>query len=339
MAVPRKVYWGVLGTAKIAREKVIPAMQQGDRCEIVAIASRELEKALRVAEALGVPRHYGSYQELLEDPEIEAVYIPLPNHLHLPWTRRAAEAGKHILCEKPLALSAAEAAEILRIQKKTGVLIQEAFMIKTHPQWQQAIDWIHQGRLGQLKAMHCNFSYENPDPENIRNVPEFGGGGLMDIGCYAVFAARWAFQSEPTRVFSVLEFDPEMHVDRLASAILEFPTGHATFTVGTQMLLSQSVTFVGTRGGLQIEIPFNAPPDRPCRIFWTDQAALGSWEKEIQVESCDQFTIQGDRFSTAVLGEREPAVPLEFSVQNMAVIEAIQQASGPSGPPLTGLHR
>src|SRR5208283_3768124 len=218
----RKVRWGVLGAARIAVEKVIPAMQRGACSEIAAIASRDLAKARQAAAALGIPKAYGSYEELLADPEIEAVYNPLPNHLHVPWSVRCAEAGKHVLCEKPLALDAAEARQLLAAQIRTGVKMGEAFMVRTHPQWVRARELVRAGRIGELRAAMGFFSYFNRDAANIRNVRAWGGGGLYDIGCYPIHTARFIFGAEPRRAMALVERDPEMGTDRLASGMLEF---------------------------------------------------------------------------------------------------------------------
>jgi predicted dehydrogenase len=324
----RKVRWGVLGAAHIAVKKVIPAMQRGEWCDMAAIASRDLAKARLAADALGVPKAYGSYEELLADPEIEAVYNPLPNHLHVPWSVRAAEAGKHVLCEKPLALTAAEARELLQARIRTGVQIGEAFMVRTHPQWVRTRELVRSGRIGALRAAMGFFSYFNRDPANIRNVRAWGGGGLFDIGCYPIHTARFIFGEEPRRVMALLERDPEMAIDRLVSGILDFPSGQAVFTCSTQLVPYQRMQFFGTRGRIEIEIPFNAPPDRPCRLFVDDGTDL--FGAGIQTETfpvCDQYTIQGDLFSRAVRGEGEVPVPLEDAVRNMSVIDALFQSA------------
>src|ERR1035438_4934276 len=222
MAKQGKVKWGVLGAASIAVRKVIPGMQAGQHSEVLAIASRDLEKGRKAAEKLGIAKTYGSYEELLADAEIEAVYVPLPNHLHVPWSIKAAEAGKHVLCEKPLSLSVAEAKTLLAVRDRTGVKIGEAFMVKTHPQWLRTRELIRAGRIGELKAVLGAFSYFNRDVANVRNVVEWGGGGIMDIGCYPIVTSRFIFGDEPTRVSALVERDPEFKTDRLASALLDF---------------------------------------------------------------------------------------------------------------------
>ena len=316
--------WGVLGAAKIAVEKVIPAMRRGEWSEVVGLASRDAGVAARVARELGIEKSYGSYEELLADPDIEAVYNPLPNHLHVPWTLKAAEAGKHVLCEKPIALSAAEARLLLDARARTGVKIQEAFMVRTHPQWVAARELVRAGRIGELRSIEAVFSYFNRDPANIRNIPAAGGGALMDIGCYPIQISRFVYGAEPRRVLGLVERDPEMKTDRLTSAILEFETGRATFTCATQLVAHQRVELLGTRGRVEIEVPFNAPPDRPTRIFVDDGSALGGANAEtIEFEPCDQYTIQGDLFSRAVREGGEQPIPLEDAVGNMAVIDAL----------------
>ncbi len=322
-----KVKWGILGTAKIAVAKVIPAMQVGHSSEVIAIASRELEKAQAVARQLGIPKAYGSYEALLADPEIEAVYNPLPNHLHVPWSIKALEAGKHVLCEKPIGLSSAEAQQLLDEAKKRPKLkVMEAFMYRHHPQWQRARQLVLEGKIGQLRTIHSFFSYFNTDPNNIRNRAEMGGGGLMDIGCYPVSLSRFIFEAEPLRVFSIVEYDPKFKVDRLASGILDFGRGTATFTCSTQLISYQRVNIFGSDGRIEIEIPFNAPPDRPCKMWHQYEAKT----EEIELEVCDQYTIQGDLFSQAILNDTAVPTPLEDALANMKVIEALFQ-SGRSG--------
>jgi len=320
----RKVRWGILSTAAIGIEKVIPAMQRGHWSEISAIASRDLSKAKQAAQQLGIAKAYGSYDELLADGEIEAIYNPLPNHLHVPWTVRAAEAGKHVLCEKPIGLNIDEARQLLDTRDRTGVKIQEAFMVRTHPQWILTRELIESGRIGDLRAIVGFFSYFNRDPANIRNKPEIGGGALMDIGCYPVNLSRFIFGAEPRRVLGLIERDPDLGIDRLTSAILDFRTGHATFTCSPQLVPYQRMQFFGTRGRLDVEIPFNAPPDRPTRILIHDGSDLAGNNPEVrEVPVCDQYMIQGDLFSRAIIENSAQVVPLEDSVLNMAVIDAL----------------
>ena len=319
-----KVRWGILGAAKIAVEKVVPAMQRSKWVEVAAIASRDLAKAQRAAQALGIEKTYGSYEELLADDRIEAVYNPLPNHLHVPWTIKAAEAGKHVLCEKPIGMNADEARKLLEVQRRTGVKIQEAFMVRTHPQWLGTLELIRSGRIGELRVINGFFSYFNRDPKNIRNELEMGGGALMDIGCYPVTISRFIFGAEPRRVMALIERDPEMSVDRLTSAILDFPDGQSTFTCSTQLVPYQRMQFFGTRGRIEVLIPFNAPPDKPIRIMIDDGSDLRGSAIEIkEFPVCDQYEIQGELFSQAILQNTPQPIPLEDAVENMAVIDAI----------------
>ena len=264
--MPDKVRWGILGVASIAVRRAIPAMQNGQWTEIAAIASRDPRKAEEAARSLGIPKAYGSYEELLADRSIEAIYNPLPNHLHVPWTAKAAEAGKHVLCEKPLALNAAEARTLLAVRDRTGVKIGEAFMVRTHPRWLRTRELVRGGRIGELRVVSGGFSYFNRDPENIRNSVTYGGGALLDIGCYPVTLSRFLFGEEPSRVVGSIERDPEMQTDRLTSAILEFPSGRCAFTCSTQLSYHQRMQLLGTAGRIEIENPFNPPTDEPSTI-------------------------------------------------------------------------
>ena len=316
----KKVHWGVLSTARIGVEKVIPAMQLGEYCDMTAIASRNLERARAVAGQLGIPKAYGSYEALLADADVDAVYISLPNHLHVSWSIKALEAGKHVLCEKPISLTSIEAEELLdAARKRPRLKVMEAFMYRHHPQWQRARQLVAEGKIGALKAVQSFFSYYNVDPGNIRNMAEIGGGGLMDIGCYCISLARFIFGTEPQRVWGMMEYDPEFKTDRLTSGIMYFGEGISTFTCATQLAPYQRVNIFGTEGRIEIEIPFNAPPDRPCRI-WHQR---GGEIEEIVADVCDQYTIQGDLFSTAVLNDTEAPTPLEDAVVNIRVLEAV----------------
>ena len=319
-----RVKWGILGVANIAIRKVIPGMQAGRWCEISAIASRDLTKAKSAASQLGIPKAYGSYDELLADQEIEAVYNPLPNNLHVEWTTKAAQAGKHVLCEKPIAMNAEEALTLWDVRNQTGVKIQEAFMVLTHPQWVSTLNLIREGRIGDVCSVEGHFSYNNQDPNNIRNIRETGGGGLMDIGCYMIFFARLIFGAEPKRVVSLIEENTATRTDILTTALLEFPSGHASFTCGTRLTPYQRVQVIGTKGRLEVQIPVNAPPDEVCRIFLDDGSSLsGTSIETIEFELCDQYTIQGDLFSQAIKENHEPILSLEDSIRNMAVVDAV----------------
>ena len=261
---------------------------------------------------------------MLADPEIEAIYNPLPNHLHVPWSIKAAEAGKHVLCEKPIAMNAAEARTLLAARDRTGVKIGEAFMVKTHPQWLRTRELIRAGKIGELRAIVGAFSYFNRDPKNVRSKPEWGGGGLLDIGSYPITMSRFMFGAEPLRVSGVLERDPDFGTDRLTSGMLEFAAGHSIFTCSTQLVPYQRMQFLGTKGRIEIEIPFNSPIDKPTRIFVDDGSDVGGASiKTEMISTCDQYTIQGDVFSKAIRENTEVPVPMEDAVANMAVIDAV----------------
>lgn len=318
-----KLRWGVLSTSKFAAEKVIPAMQRGQHTAVVAIASRSHDAATAAAQRLGIPRVHGSYEALLADPEVDAVYNPLPNHMHVPWSIKALEAGKHVLCEKPIALTALEAMQLAEAGRRHPHLkLMEGFMYRHHPQWQKAKE-LTRTSIGALRTVHTSFSYYNEDAGNIRNIRHAGGGGLMDIGCYPISLSRFLYDAEPQRVVAVVEHDPKFETDRLASAILDFGTGTATFTCSTQLVPYQRVNIFGTQGRVEIEIPFNAPPDRPC-ILWHQS---GSNIETIQFPVCDQYTIQGDLFAQAVLQNKPVPTPIDDAVRNMEVIEALVQSA------------
>lgn len=318
-----KLRWGVLSTAKIAREKVVPGMQKGQLCDVVAIASREPDRARQVADALGVQRAYGSYEALLADTGVDAIYNPLPNHLHVPMTLEALRAGKHVLCEKPIALSAAEARGLAQAAAAAPHLnVMEAFMYRFHPQWRRAKALVDAGVLGEVRTIQTLFTYFNADPANIRNCAATGGGGLMDIGCYPISQARFLLGREPARVLGRLEFDPAFGTDRACSAILDFGDATATFTVSTQMSPFQRVQIVGTAGRVEIEIPVNAPPDRTTRLW----VRRGEEVAEEVFDVCDQYALQGDAFSRTVLDGTPAPVPLADAVGNMRVIDAVVES-------------
>jgi predicted dehydrogenase len=322
-----KAQWGILSTSRFALTKIIPALLKCNDVEVAAICSRELAKARSTAKQFGIAKAYGSYEELLADTEVDVVYNPLPNHLHVPWTIKALEAGKHVLCEKPIGLSSEEGQQLLDESKKHPRLkVMEGFMYRHHPQWVRAKRLVEEGGIGELRTIDSFFSYFNTDADNIRNQPSVGGGVLMDIGCYNISLSRFIFEAEPQRVFGLVEYDPAFKTDRLASGILDFGRGTSAFTCSTQLAPYQRVNIFGTEGRLEIEIPFNAPPDRPCRI-WHQH---GEKIEEIVFDICDQYTIQGDLFSQAVLNDTPVPTPLEDAVANMKVIEAVF-ASGRSG--------
>jgi len=315
------VRWGVLSTAKIATNAVIPAMQQGQYARIAAIASRSKRKARKAAGELDISKAYGSYYDLLGDPDIDAVYIPLPNHLHVPWTIKSLQAGKHVLCEKPIGLDAQEAARVLEASRAhPGLKVMEAFMYRHHPQWQKAQQLVRAGEIGQISTIQSFFSYYNVDPDDIRNQPDMGGGGLMDIGCYCISLSRFLFDAEPDRVLGKIVLDPEFNTDRLTSGILDFNQGPATFTCGTQLTPHQHVDIVGDQGRIEILRPFNPPPDRPTTINFHQ----GGETREITLDPADHYTIQGDLFSMAILEDAPVPTPLDDALANMQVIDDLR---------------
>src|ERR1035437_4684986 len=313
----KKVRWGVLGVANIAVKRVIPAMQAGECSEIVGIASRDRARAEGAARDLGIPKAYGSYEEMLADPEIDAIYNPLPNHLHLPWSTRAAEAGKHVLCEKPIGLNLREALALLAVRDRTGVKIGEGFMVQNHPQWLRIVELVRAGRIGQLRSAVGTFSYFKLEADNIRNIREYGG--------YAIKTSRMVFGEEPVSVSAAITRDPRFgNIDMLTSAILEFPSGHSVFTCSTQIAGQQSMRFFGSVRRIEAEIPFNPTPGGTSRVLIDDGRDLNGGGLAIEeLPPCDQYTIQGDLFSRAIRQGGEVPVPLEDAVRTMAVIDAV----------------
>jgi predicted dehydrogenase len=335
----RKLRWGVLSTADIGQRKWIPGVRRApqQRGEIVAIASRDGATAARVAPDLGIPRAHDSYEALLADPEVEAVYIPLPNHLHLEWALAAAKAGKHVLCEKPLALTSADAEQMVAAAREAGVLLMEAFMYRLHPSWQAVRELIASGRIGRLQTVQSWFSYYNDDPRNIRNIRDAGGGALLDIGCYCVNLSRMLHGAEPERVEASIVRDPDMEVDVVTSALLVFPGGGtATFTVSTRSETDQRVHIYGTEGHISIGIPFNIPPDRPTQIFVTQggDAPVAPNVERLTFETADPYGVEADAFAAAVLDGAPLPVPPEDAVANLRVLERIVEAAEPEPGPL-----
>lgn len=322
-----KVKWGILSTAKIGLKQVIPAMQAGEFTDVVAIASRSMEKAEVAADSLGIAKAYGSYEEVIADPEVECIYIPLPNNLHLEWTVKAMQAGKHVLCEKPLGLTAAEVEEMIRIRDASGVKAGEAFMVKSNPQWIETRERVRRGEVGEPRLLQGTFSYYNTDPANIRNIPELGGGGVWDIGCYCATMSRYIFEEEPTRLVSNLEFDPEMGTDRLASVLLDFPSGQAMFAVSTQLVPFQRFHVFGTSGHLEVKIPFNAPRDRACTVAQDKGNILLDEITTHAYPVSDQYTLMSDAFSKAILTDGDVPVSLEDALHNTKVLVAIFESA------------
>jgi predicted dehydrogenase len=320
----RKIRWGILSTARIGLQKVIPAMQQSQHCDILAIASRNLTAAKQAAAQLGIPKVYGAYEELLNDPEVEAVYNPLPNHLHVPWSIKAIAAGKHVLCEKPIATSRGELQQLINVASAHPRLkVMEAFMYRQHPQWLKAAELAHSGKIGELRTIQAFLSFFNADPRNVRNQPDMGGGALFDVGCYAISIPRFIFGDEPQRVFARTGLDPNFNIDHTTSGILDFGLRTSTFTCSMQLARHQSATIFGTEGKVDIELPLNPPLDKPAKIF----LQYGGASEEILIDICNQFTIQGDAFSLAIINDAPVAVSLEDSLANIKVIDALFESA------------
>jgi len=326
------VRWGVLGASNFALKVSLPGMMRGPLTQVVALASRDTARARAAAQSRGIPRAYGSYEELLADPDIDIIYNPLPNHVHAEWTARAARAGKHVLCEKPIALDAREAETLVAVQRETGKLISEGFMIRHHPQWRQAKAWIESGRIGELVAVQTAFSYFNRDPANIRNRKDVGGGALYDIGCYAVNSSRYLFGREPLRAVALIERDPDFGTDRLTSGLVDYGGAHLTFTCSTQAVPYQRVNALGTKGRIEIEIPFNAPATAPCRIFLDDGSVLGGGSAKVTTfPIVDQYHLQSEAFSRAIRTGSAIENGIEAAVGNMRVIDALFRSAAHGG--------
>jgi predicted dehydrogenase len=332
-----KIRWGILSTAAIGTKKVIPAMRRSAHGMVFAIASRDRARAQAAAAELGIPRAYGSYEELLADPEVDAIYNPLPNDMHVAWTLAAVEAGKHVLCEKPVAMNAAEAERLLPAGRKRHVM--EAFMVRHHPQWLRARELVRQGKIGELRAVQVLFAYHNLDAANIRNRLEAGGGALLDIGGYGVVSGRFAFEAEPSRVVALVDRDPTFATDRLTSIIADFGGGrHLTVMVSTQVAAHQRVTLAGTRGRIEILIAFNAPQMEATRIIVDDGSQLGGASSVEEVfPPVDQYAEEADAFARAVLGETPLPYGVEDAIRNMKILDAVTRSEKSGRWEATGL--
>ncbi len=317
----KKLRFGILSTAKIGRVYTIPAMQQSEYCEVSAIASRNLERAVSVARELSIPKAYGSYEELLNDPDIDAIYIPLPNHLHVQWSIKCLESGKHVLCEKPIGMDAVDARKLKEAAKRyPGLHVMEAFMYRHHPRWQRVAEIVRSGKLGEIKTVHSMFSYYNDDPDNYRNSVEMGGGGLMDIGCYSISVARLIFGMEPDQVYGYSEYDPDFGIDRLASGLLTFGSGTSVFTCSTQCFKDQYVKIYGTKGKLDLNWPFN--PDFSEKTIL--RGVIDEKEFNEEFPPCNHFTIQADNFARSVFDGTPAPISLDDSIGNMEVIDRVK---------------
>lgn len=318
------IRWGILSTACIAREHIIPAIRASSRGVAYAVASRREEKATALAAELGIKRAYGSYEALLSDPDVDAVYNPLPNHLHVEWSQRALVAGKHVLCEKPIGMNAEDARRLRDLAVRHGHLkIMEAFMYRFHPQWRWVASIVHSGKLGSLRSVYSAFAYNNVDPSNIRNQADIGGGALMDIGCYNISLSRLLFNAEPSKIFGRMELDPVFGTDRLTTGHLAFQTGLATFTCATQLDRYQCVYIFGDRGSIKIDIPFNAPRGEAVHLWYQH----GSTVDTITIDPVDQYTIQVDAFARSIQLDTPVPYPLDDAVANMHVIDIVRESA------------
>jgi len=324
----QKISWGILSTSKFGMRATVPAIQKSKYCQVSAIASRDIDRAKTTAAQLSIPKTFGSYEALLADPGIDAIYIPLPNNLHVDWTLKALKAGKHVLCEKPIGLSYQDARRLENVAGDyPGLKVMEAFMYRHHPQWKKVKDLVGEKAIGELKGIHSLYSYFNDDKSNIRNIVEAGGGAMLDIGCYCTSLSRFVFDHEPTRVLGRVELDPQTRIDRFASAVLDFDEGVATFTCSTQSQHYQRVNILGTKGRIEIEIPINAPNDRPCKL-WLQR---GDSVQEILTDVCDQYIIQADLFAQAIMTKGDVPTPLHDGIANMKVIDAVGESSRQGG--------
>lgn len=318
--------WGVLSTAKIARDHMIPAIVAADNGILSAIASRDLPKANALAERFGARHAFSSYEELLASPEVDGVYIPLPTSQHLEWAIKAAEAGKHVLVEKPLALSASDILPLINLRDAKKVLVCEAFMVTYHPQWLKVRDLIASGAIGRLRQVQGAFSYFNVDPDNMRNKLDLGGGVLPDIGVYPVVATRFATGMEPIRVQATIERDHKFGTDIYASTRMDFGGFELSFYVSTQMAARQAMIFHGEDGFIEIASPFNAGVYDDHRIELHNQA-----HTEVQTfrfPGAKHYRLQVEAFARAAQGGPDPVFTLEQSVLNQKVIDAIYRAGG-----------
>jgi predicted dehydrogenase len=324
-----KVVWGILSTANIGVKRVIPAILAGKRGSIAAIGSRNVDRAAGIAARFGIPRSYGTYEALLADPDIEAIYNPLPNHLHVEWTVKALEAGKHVLCEKPIALDATEAQNIVAARDRSGKCVIEAFMVRCHPQWHRVRSLVRDGRIGTVRALQSAFTFPMHDPTNVRNRPEFGGGSLYDVGCYPIVTARYVFGAEPDRAVALVDRDPQFGVDRVTSGLLAFPDGgQLVFTSALQLALYQRVVILGSAGRIEIQVPFTPPKEHPCRIIIDSGTSLdGSSAVFEDFAPVDQYQVQCDLAAAAFRGEAKQEFPIEDAIANMRVIDALYRSA------------
>ena len=320
----KKLRMGVLGCSRHYALRVALSLRSSLLIEPYAVASRDAAKAKKFAQTWGFSLSYGSYEDLLSDSNVDFVYIPLPNHLHFEYIKKAADAGKPILCEKPLCLNAKEAAEAAEYCEKRKIPLMEAFMYRFHPQWVRTAEIVKSGELGTVLATSGVFSYTNMDGENIRNKADCGGGALLDIGCYTVSSSRLLMGGEPKRVAASLIRDPVFKTDILSSAILDYGDGRtAAFTVSTQMFPHQRITAYGTSGTLSVEVPFNMFVDIPGVLTIATNIA----KREVKTEIADQYLLMYDAFARAIIEKTDVPIPISDAVANMAVLDAVFAAA------------
>ncbi len=321
--------FGIISTAKIGREAVVPAIQDAENCVVSAVASRDLARAREMADRFSAPHAFGSYEEMLASDKIDAVYIPLPTSQHIEWAIKAADAGKHVLCEKPIALKAAEIDKLIAARDRNRVLISEAFMVTYAPVWRKVRSLIAEGAIGKLRHVQGVFTYFNRDPGNMRNIPELGGGGLPDIGVYPTISTRFSTGLEPLRIQAVTEHDPEFGTDIYSSVKADFGDFELSFYISTQMANRQLMVFHGTEGFIEVKSPFNADRWGPEEIELSNRGHNQS--TIFRFQDSRQYRKQAEAFARAAKGEQEEVVTLENSKLNQKVIDAIYRASEKNG--------
>lgn len=317
--------FGILSTANIGINHVIPAIQATDNCVVSAIASRDVKKARKIASRFGAPLSFGSYDELLACDEVDGVYIPLPTSQHVEWSLKAAAAGKHVLCEKPVALKSADIKSLILARDKHSVQVSEAFMVTYHPQWLKVRQLLSRGAIGNLRQVQASFAYFNVDAKNMRNMVELGGGVIPDIAVYPIVATRFATSVKPEKLCATVEFDPKFKTDRYANVQAKFDTFDLNFYVSTQMGLRQSIVFHGDKGFIELTAPFNS------NIYEGDEVRLHnsdhSESRVYRYTGIDQYQLQVEAFARAATGRKQELFSLEDSYSNQRVIDAIYQSA------------
>jgi predicted dehydrogenase len=319
----KKLKIGILGTSNHYLKRIVLPLQNTEFCESYAIGSRNIENSESMAQEFNIPMWYGSYQAVLDDPDVDMVYIPLPNHMHKEWVEKCIEAGKPVLCEKPLGMDTGEAQEMTTKAQEAGIPLMEGFMYMFHPMWKHARDIIKTKQIGDVQFIHTAFSYNNPSPTNIRNIPEYGGGALMDIGCYAISVPRFIIGDEPKQVMSLQSTHPVFGTDMHSTAIMDFGGPRATFTVSTAAQAFQKVDIVAAGGSITIHIPFNTYVDVPAQMTVTD----GIGTRTIEFPASNPYGLMFDAFADAVINNKPlPVSPLD-AINNIKVIDAVRKSA------------